>query len=77
MLHFGVLGGMCGKSSCNIFLLLFMLPSVPISAMPCRRAVLTLWHAFLFLWLRFLSSFLLFAWWLMLLFLVRKIYTVK
>jgi hypothetical protein len=31
---------------------------VPISAMLFRRAVLTLWHAFLFLGLRFFPSFL-------------------
>jgi hypothetical protein len=41
--------------------------------MLCRRAMLMLWHAFLFLGLRFFSSFLLFAWWLMLLFLVRNL----
>jgi hypothetical protein len=31
-----------------------------------------LWHAFLFLGVRFFSSFLLFAWWLMVLLLIRK-----
>jgi hypothetical protein len=40
-------------NSCNVFLLLFMALWVPISAMLCRRAVLTLWHAFLFPGLRF------------------------
>jgi membrane protein implicated in regulation of membrane protease activity len=39
---------------------LFMVLWVSISAMLCMRAVLTLWHAFMFLGLRF---FLLFAWW--------------
>jgi hypothetical protein len=46
--------GMCGESSCNVFLLLFMVLWVPISATRCRRAVLMLWHAFLFLGLKFL-----------------------
>jgi hypothetical protein len=65
--------GMRGESSCNLFLLLFMAPWVPISTTLCRRAVLMLWHAFLFLGLRpvgFLPrSF--FAGWFSLLFLVR------
>jgi hypothetical protein len=52
MFLFGVFWGMCGESSCNIFLLLFMVLWVPISAMPCRRAGLTVWHAFMFLGLR-------------------------
>jgi hypothetical protein len=43
---FGVFGGMCGESSSNVFLL-FMVLWVPIFVMLCRRAVLTLWHAFL------------------------------
>jgi hypothetical protein len=38
-------------------------------------AMLMLWHAFLFLGLSFFSSFLLFAWWLMMLFLIRKLST--
>jgi hypothetical protein len=45
--------GMCGESSCNVFLLSFMVLWVPISMMLCMRAVLMLWHAFLFLGLRF------------------------
>jgi predicted membrane protein len=45
---------------------------VPISATLFRRAVLMLWHAFLFLGLLFFPSFLLFAWWPPLLFLVRN-----
>jgi hypothetical protein len=49
-----VFGAMYGESiSCNVFLLLFMVLWVPISAKLCRRAVLTLWQAFLFLGLRF------------------------
>jgi hypothetical protein len=53
MFLFGVFGGMCDVNSCNVFLLLFMAFWVPISATLCMRAVLTLWHAFLFLGLRF------------------------
>jgi hypothetical protein len=49
---FGVLGGMCDVNSCTVFLLLFMALWVPISATIFRRAVMTLWHAFLFLRLR-------------------------
>jgi hypothetical protein len=48
---------MCGESSCNVFLLLFMLLRVPISAMFCKRAVLMRWHAFMFLGLRFFPLF--------------------
>jgi hypothetical protein len=44
-------------NSCNVFLLLFMVLWVPFSATLCRRAVLTLWHAFLFLELRFFLFF--------------------
>jgi hypothetical protein len=54
MFLFGVFVGMCDVNSCNVFLLLFMALWVPISATLCSRAVLTLWHAFLFLGLRFL-----------------------
>jgi hypothetical protein len=59
MFLFGVFGGMCDVNSCNVFMLLFMVLGVPISAMLCKRAVLTLWHAFMFLGLRFFlfSSF--------------------
>jgi hypothetical protein len=57
ILLFGVFGGMCGVSLCNVFLLLFMVLWGPISAMLCRRAVLMLWHAFLFLGLMFFSRF--------------------
>jgi hypothetical protein len=49
---------MCGESSCNVFLLLFMVLWVPIFATLGRRAVLTLWPAILFLGLRFFSPFL-------------------
>jgi hypothetical protein len=43
----------------NVFMLLFKVPWVPISVTLCRRGVLTLWHAFLFLGLGFFlfSSF--------------------
>jgi hypothetical protein len=54
---FGVFWGMCGESSCNVFLLLFMVLWVPIFVTLCRRAVLMLWHAFLFLGLRFSPLF--------------------
>jgi hypothetical protein len=54
---------MCDVNSCNVFLPLFMAMWVLISATLFMRAVLVLWHAFLFLGLRFffslLSSFLL------------------
>jgi hypothetical protein len=50
-------GGVCNENSCNVFLPLFMVLWVPISAMLCMRAVLTLWHAFLFLGLRFFPLF--------------------
>jgi hypothetical protein len=53
MFIFGIFGGMCDVNSCNVFLLLFMVLWVPISATRCRRAVLTLWHACLFPGLRF------------------------
>jgi hypothetical protein len=54
---FGVFWRMCGESSCNVFLLLFMVLWVPISAMPCKRAVFMLWHALVFLGLRFFPLF--------------------
>jgi hypothetical protein len=53
LLLFGDFGGMCGENSCNGFLLLFMVLRVPIPATLCKRAVLMLWHAFMFLVLRF------------------------
>jgi hypothetical protein len=68
---FGGFGGVCGDNSCNVFLLLFMVLWVPIFATLCRRAVLTLWHAFLFLGRGVFPSFLLFAWWPPLLLLVK------
>jgi hypothetical protein len=49
-------GGMCGENSCNVCMLLFKVLWVPISATLCMRAVLMLWHAFLFLGLVLLSS---------------------
>jgi hypothetical protein len=53
MFRFGVFGGMCDVNSCNVFLLFFMALWVLISATLFRKAVLVLWHAFLFLGLRF------------------------
>jgi hypothetical protein len=44
-----VFGGMCGECSCNVFLMLFMVLGVPNFATLCKRVVLMLWHAFLFL----------------------------
>jgi hypothetical protein len=55
--RFGVFWGMCDENSCNVFLLLFMALWVLISATLFRRAVLVLWHAFLFLGLRFIPFF--------------------
>jgi hypothetical protein len=55
--------GMCGENSFNLFMLRFMTLWVPLSATLRRRAVLMLWHAFLFLGLRFFSSFHIFTWW--------------
>jgi hypothetical protein len=72
MFLFGVLGGMCDVNSCNVFLLLFMALWVPISATLFKRAVLVMWHAFMFVGLRFFPPFFFFAWWPQLLFLVRK-----
>jgi hypothetical protein len=57
MFLFGVFGGMCVDNSCNVFMILFMVLWVPIFATPCRRAVLMLWHAFLFPGLRFFPLF--------------------
>jgi hypothetical protein len=54
---FGVFLGMCGENSCNVFLRLFMALWVPTSATLCRRAILMLWHAFMFLGLRFFPLF--------------------
>jgi hypothetical protein len=48
---------MCGENPCNVFLLLFMILWVPISATLCMRAMLMLWHAFLFLGLRLFPMF--------------------
>jgi hypothetical protein len=49
--------GVCDVNSCNVFLLLFMVLWVRISATLCRRAVLTMWHAFMFLGLSFSPFF--------------------
>jgi hypothetical protein len=70
MFLFGVFGGMCGESSCDVLLPLFMVLWVPISAMLCSAydvACLHVPRAWIF------SSFLLFAWWLMLLLLVKNV----
>jgi hypothetical protein len=48
---------MCDVNSCNVFPLLFMALSVPISVTLFRRAMLTLWHTFMFLGLRFFVLF--------------------
>jgi hypothetical protein len=55
--RFGVFWGMCDVNSCNVFVLLFVALEVPISATLFRRAVLMLWHAYLFLGLRFIPLF--------------------
>jgi hypothetical protein len=55
--HFRRFGGMCDVNSCNVFLMLFMALWVPLSATLFRRAVLTLWHAFLLVGLRFFLVF--------------------
>jgi hypothetical protein len=57
LFRFGVVWGMCDVNSRNVFLLLFMALWVPISATLCKRAVLMLWHAFLFLGLRCIPLF--------------------
>jgi hypothetical protein len=49
MFLFGVFWGMCDVNSFNVFLRFFMSLWVPMSVTLFRRAVLTLWHAFLFL----------------------------
>jgi hypothetical protein len=57
MFFFGVSGVMCDVNLCNVFLLLFMVLWLPISATLCRRALQTMWHAFMFLGLRFFPLF--------------------
>jgi hypothetical protein len=57
---FGDFWGICDVNSRNVFLPLLMVLRVPISATLCRRAVLTLLHAFLFLGLRVFPFFFLF-----------------
>jgi hypothetical protein len=78
MLLFDVFWRMCGENSYNVLmLLLFILVWIPISATLCMRAVLMLWHAFMFLGLRhvgFFPSFILFAWWFSLPFLPRTLF---
>jgi hypothetical protein len=50
---------MCDVNSCDVFQLLFMAQWVPIFATLSRRAVLTMWQAFMFLGLRFFPLLLL------------------
>jgi hypothetical protein len=58
MFLLSVLGGLCDEHLCNVFLLLFMVLWIPVSETLCKRAlVLMLWHAFLFLGLRFFLLF--------------------
>jgi hypothetical protein len=45
--------GICDVNSRNVFPLLFMVLWAPISATLCMKAMLMLWHAFMFLELRF------------------------
>jgi hypothetical protein len=52
---FDVFGGMCGDNSYNVFMVLFTVLWVPIFATPCMKAMLMLWHAFVFLGLRHVS----------------------
>jgi hypothetical protein len=54
---FDAFWGVCDENSCNVFLLLFMVLWVLVSATLCKRAVLMLWHAFMFLGLRFFPLF--------------------
>jgi hypothetical protein len=49
--------GMCDLNSCNVCVLLFIALWVPISATLFKRAVLTVWHSFMFLGLRFFPLF--------------------
>jgi hypothetical protein len=67
----GVFGGVYCKNSCNAFLLLFMVLWVPATVTLCRRAVLMLWLAFMFLGLRFFPLLFFLFWWSPLPFLVR------
>jgi hypothetical protein len=58
---FDVLGGMCGENSCKVFLMLFMVLWIPISATLCMRVVACLLVPQA-LACGVLSSLLLFAW---------------
>jgi hypothetical protein len=53
----GVFGGMRDENSCNVFLLLFVVLWVLISATLCKRVVPMVWHASLFLGLKFSPRF--------------------
>jgi hypothetical protein len=48
---------MYGESSCNAFLLLFMILWVLVFVTLCKREVLTLWHALMFLGLKVFPLF--------------------
>jgi hypothetical protein len=48
MFHFDGFWGMCGENSCNGFLMLLMVLLVLVIATLCKRAMLILWHAFVF-----------------------------
>jgi hypothetical protein len=52
LLHVRRFWGDVREKTCIVFWLLFMVLWVPISATLCKRAVLMLWHAFMFLGLR-------------------------
>jgi hypothetical protein len=45
-------GGMCGENSNNVSPLFFMVIWVHVFSTLCKRAMLMLWHAFMFLGLR-------------------------
>jgi hypothetical protein len=57
MFLFVFFGGMWGEISCNVFTPLSIVLWVHIYAKLFRRAVLMLWHAFLFLGLRVFPLF--------------------
>jgi hypothetical protein len=73
-LPFRLFGGIRGENSCNVFLLPFIVLWVPICATLCRRAMLMVWLAFLFLGLGFLS-FSLLPWWSPLPFLLKNTFS--
>jgi hypothetical protein len=54
---FDIFWGLCGENSCNVFLIFSMVLWVPIFATLCMRAMLMLWHTFMFLGLRNVGGF--------------------